>query len=149
MVAAGGGGQLNLYNGYGGYGGALTGGDAEGPANPSSGHSGYGATQEKYSFGVANLGTCIPGNGYYSGESLRGANAGGGSSYISGYPGCKAINKESTADNITHSDSPDHYSGKVFSDPVMIAGNDTMPNYDGGTMVGNSGNGYARITKIN
>ncbi len=86
------------------------------------------------------------GHGNHPGGSWSGG--GGGSSYISGYEGCKAITKESTESNINHSDSPDHYSGKVFSDSVMIAGNDTMPNYNGGTMVGNTGNGYARITKI-
>ncbi len=147
MVAAGGGGSY-YTGGYGGYGGTLTGGDGSGFSSKWNTRGGYGATQEKYSFGIANFGTCIPGNGYYSGEAASGANAGGGSSYISGYPGCKAITKESTVNNITHSDSPNHYSGKVFSDPVMIAGNDTMPSYNGGSMVGNMGNGYARITKI-
>ncbi len=146
MVAAGGGGAG--YTGYGGYGGALTGGDGEGFADYWTDRAGKGATQESYKFGVAEWSTHIPGNGYFSGEALGGANVGGGSSYISGYPGCKAITKESTESNITHTESPDHYSGKIFSDPVMIAGNDTMPNYNGGSMVGNSGNGYARITKI-
>ena len=73
--------------------------------------------------------------------------AGGGSSFISGYPGCRAISASSTADSITHLDSSTHYSGKVFAAPGMIAGNSPMPTHDGTkTMIGNTGNGYAKIT---
>ncbi len=88
------------------------------------------------------------GGGYYGGASTLHAGAAGGSSYISGYDGCKAIAKESTENNITHLDISEHYSGKVFTNSQMIAGNQSMPNYKGGTMTGNSGNGFARITKI-
>lgn len=35
-----------------------------------------------------------------------------------------------------------------LSSAQTIAGNTTMPNPTGGTMTGNSGNGYARITLI-
>ena len=42
-----------------------------------------------------------------------------------------------------------HYSGLIFTNTNMIAGNTSMPTHDGtGTMTGNSGNGYARITYI-
>ncbi|HPZ23740.1 MAG TPA: glycine rich domain-containing protein [Bacilli bacterium] len=42
-----------------------------------------------------------------------------------------------------------HYSGYVFTNANMIAGNASMPTHDGtSTMTGNSGNGYARITYL-
>lgn len=87
----------------------------------------------------------------------------GGSSFISGYPGCIAIEESSTKDAIKHktgSDANIHYSGKVFEEPVMISGNnvvnDGLPNYktdkqqitepDGTLRYGHAGDGYARIT---
>ena len=144
MVAAGGGGAR-----YSGYGGALIGGagyasDPEIPQNAD----GKGGTQTQYYFGYATRSTSIAGNGYYSGQSGQGRNAGGGSSFISGYPGCIAIDKESTVNNIITTESPNHYSGKIFSDSEMIAGNTTMPSPSGSTETGHSGNGYARITYI-
>ncbi len=105
------------------------------------------------------------GSGYYGGgggvdEGMTGVSGAGGSSFISGYKGCIAIKKESAADNIITNDgcteeSPNitcsyHYSGKVFIDMEMIAGNTEMPTHDGkDKMVGNNGNGYARIKLIN
>lgn len=42
-----------------------------------------------------------------------------------------------------------HKSGLKFTDTKMIAGKDSMPNHNGtGTMVGNSGDGYAKITNL-
>ena len=73
---------------------------------------------------------------------------GGGSSFISGYTGCDAISESSTEDNIIHTGQPNHYSGKVFTNPVMIAGNATMPKPNGGTETGHSGDGYAIISWI-
>ena len=70
----------------------------------------------------------------------------GGSSFVSGYTGCDAIDKDSTESNIIHTGSPVHSSGMHFISPQMIAGNATMPSYStNGTMVGNAGDGYARI----
>ena len=71
---------------------------------------------------------------------------GGGSSFISGHEGCDAITETSTADAITHTGEPNHYSGKVFTNTQMIAGNATQTKPGGGTETGHSGNGYARIT---
>ena len=79
-----------------------------------------------------------PGNGWTGG--------GGGSSFISGYTGCDAISSESTGDNIIHTGQPNHYSGKVFTNPVMIDGASIMPSPSGGTETGHSGNGYCIIT---
>ena len=91
------------------------------------------------------------GGGYYGGggagygSSIVGSGA-GGSSFISGYLGCDAIAESSTEDNIIHTGQPNHYSGYVFSNPVMIDGGSTMPSPSGGTETGHSGNGYCIIT---
>ena len=120
------------------------------------------------------------GGGFYGGGSGEGCNnncggsGGGGSSYISGHTGCVAIVSDSstsartgtggascttgTSDNLCSV----HYSGKVFTDTVMIDGAgyawtntkgslQQMPNPSGGyyaSGVGHSGNGYARITYL-
>ncbi len=105
------------------------------------------------------------GSGYYGGGGSQGtggnssAGGGGGSSYISGHEGCVAIKKESTEDEIQPKDGCTdgtedincsyHYSGKFFTETQMIAGNELMPTHNGeGTMEGNTGNGYAKITFI-
>ena len=73
----------------------------------------------------------------------------GGSSFISGYLGCNSITEASTENNIVHTGQANHYSGYVFKDGMMRSGNEEMPNYaSSGTMIGNSGNGYARISLI-
>lgn len=95
------------------------------------------------------------GSGYYGGSSSGHiASAGGGSSYISGYAGCVAISSASSltpksgcTDGTTNIECSYHYSGKIFQNAKMVAGNEKMPNHDGtGTITGNSGNGYAKIT---
>lgn len=94
------------------------------------------------------------GGGYYGGlaqqtVSSYASASGGGSSYISGYTGCNSISASSTENNIVHTNSPIHYSGRVFYDSVMKAGNEEMPAHSGnGVIVGNSGNGFAKITYI-
>lgn len=92
-------------------------------------------------------------------ESL--STAGSGSSFISGHEGCDAIAQNSTEGNITHTGQSVHYSQYKFTNTVMIDGEGYkwtttkgttsvgMPTHDGqSTMVGNSGNGYAKITYI-
>lgn len=89
------------------------------------------------------------GSGYYGGGSNGHGGAGGGSSFISGYDGCDAIAENSTEDNIIHTGQSVHYSGYKFKNAVMYAGNEEMPTHDGtSTMIGNSGNGYAKISLI-
>ena len=96
------------------------------------------------------------GAGYYGGSIGRHAPAGGGSSYISGYVGCVAITseeditpKEGCTDGTDDVTCSYHYSGLKFTDSEMKAGNEEMPNYSGTkTMVGNEGNGYAKITAM-
>lgn len=78
----------------------------------------------------------------------------GGSSYISGYNGCIAIkskdSSEPKTDTYSNIEDSYHYSNLIFENAVILGGKETMPNYIEGeeTITGNSGNGYARITKI-
>ena len=154
MVAGGGGGAAG--NGSptqirGGVGGNLTGGEGyyghidSGCCGPGGGGTqtsgGYCPYQNdvpecKGGFGYGgNGGAAGPGGGggYYGGAQGSWYNgAGGGSSFISGYPGCNAI---ISASNRNPSGQPNHYSGKVFTNMQMIAGQ-------------NPGNGKAVITLI-
>lgn len=107
------------------------------------------------------------GGGYYGGAGeaqQQGVNPNptGGSSFISGYTGAVAIASEddrtprldSNGDQCTNESALEdnecsiHYSNIVFSEPVMIAGNSTMPNKTGtGTMIGNrNSDGYAKVS---
>ena len=105
------------------------------------------------------------GAGYYGGgHGVHPGNAwtggGGGSSFISGHNGCDAILESSTNDNIIHTGQSIHYSGYQFTSTVMIDGRGYnwttekneligIPTYDGiGSMIGNDGTGYAKITFI-
>ena len=108
------------------------------------------------------------GGGYYGGGSGsvnndRSTSGAGGSSYVSGYKGSVAIKSatdlsprndsngtqctmESAADDVKCSE---HYSGLVFSNAIMIAGDESMPTHSNtSTMIGNSGNGFAKITYL-
>lgn len=148
MVAAGSGSANGGKSGSGGTltgkaGGGTQGGTQIAAASPSSSH--YTLS----SFGISN-GGCAGGNGYYpSGGALCVSGSGGGSSFISGHAGCNAITSTSTSSSIVHTGKPTHYSGKVFKNTIMISGDDSMPNYTvTGTMVGNSGHGFAKITAL-
>ena len=131
---------------YPGYAGTFPSNNPSGPIQ--------GAKQRVAGFGRGNgendfWASAGGGSGYYGGGgSMHSQSAAGGSSFISGYPGCDAISEESTSGNIIHTGQPNHYSGMVFSDPVMKAGNASMPKPTGGNETGHSGNGYARITPL-
>ena len=112
------------------------------------------------------------GGGYYgggAGGAISGSvgSASGGSSYISGHTGCVAIisqnditPKSGCTTGTTDNSCSIHYSGKKFTNTVMIDGQgyswtntkgalQQMPNPSGGyyaSGIGNSGNGVARIT---
>ena len=126
--------------------------------NTGNGYFGY-STIIGYGYGTGG------GSGYYGGgtggdTSCNVSSGAGGSSFISGHNGCNAIKEESTKDNIIHTGQSIHYSGLYFADTVMIDGEGYkwttekgsytgMPTHDGtGTMKGNTGNGYAKITYI-
>ena len=181
MVASGGGGTSNYKNAVtGGYGGSLTGGPGNLNIDSVQHTLATGGTQQSGGIGAGNAIETMNGkfgqggisdshgggggSGYYGGGSGHFVPAGvssgaGGSSFISGYDGCIAIDGNSTADNIKPKagcteESQNvtcsyHYSGKFFTEPVMIAGNEEMPKYNGkGTMIGNTGNGHAKIKLV-
>ena len=151
IVAGGGSGGATVTGGFnkpsGGSGGGLTGKGSIWKYNNTevTNHT-YNATQTTgYKFGIGqnaitkgNAGGAGAGGGYYGGytsiDSPAGG-AGGGSGYVSGYAGCNSISKESTEDNITHTGSSVHYSGKIFKDTEL---KDSV----------NSKRGYVLITKI-
>ena len=126
---------------YGGGGGSGEHSDGDG----TSGLFGIGGSHNEVNHGSGG------GGGYYGGGGGGNVSGGvgsgaGGSSFISGYPGCDAIAESSTEDHIVHTGQPNHYSGYVFTNPVMIDGGSTMPSPSGGTETGHSGNGYCIIT---
>lgn len=142
LIVAGGGGGTGV-EGIGGVGGGTTGGNgydtynadyndfcgaggtqyAAGCTNSTTvgcGTFGRGGDMSLYSGGYGGAGG---GGGYYGGggSARQHAGAGGGSSYVAS--GLTAVQ--------------------------LISGDQSMPDYTGdGTMIGNSGNGYAVITKL-
>ena len=93
---------------------------------------------------------CYNGGGSgLSGKAII-SSASGGSSYISGYDGCNSIAESSTEKNIIHTGNIIHYSGKYFLYTRMESGRNYMPSPSDTTteVQGNSGNGYAKITKM-
>ena len=153
MVAAGGGGAEWAYS-VGGNGGELTGNasiSAKSSTNPvyfndicagptqTSGRkcSDFVSGSNTYENRAGSFGSAgvldlsftdwggAGGGGYYGGSSYHFAFAGsGGSSFISGHEGCNALNRST---EIQHSNTPFHYSGFVFTETKMIAGNQSMP----------------------
>jgi len=126
MVAAGGGGSHWNYTGK--YGGTLS---ATGGAGQTGGYAfgygGAGVNNSKFTGGPGG-----GGSGYYggSGGQTNGAVGFGGSSFISGYAGCDAVDV-----NGSHTGQPVHYSGLQFYDTSMQAGV-------------KSGNGLVRISPV-
>ena len=158
MVAAGGGCCVYDNEELPSYGGALTSPNYI-DTYPSLDYTNeaQGTSQiSGYKFGIGQDGARAgAGGGYYGGCAIvrkenreRGLRGTGGSSFISGYTGCDAIDESSIEDNIVHTGQSNHYSGKVFTNPVMIAGNASMPKPKGGTETGHSGDGYCIISWI-
>ena len=99
------------------------------------------------------------GGGWFTGGNGSHAGAGGGSSYISGHEGCRAISEAATETNIQMK-SNSEYAGYYFDNTTMIDGNGyswssvkggftQMPTYTGKTNdVGNKGNGFIKITYL-
>ncbi len=114
------------------------------------GIGGYGINAAGY-YGYSSSGG---GGGYYGGghgnhPGNSWSGGGGGSSFISGLYGCDAISESSIEGNIIHTGQSKHYSGKVFYNGMMIAGDASMPTHAGSsTMIGNEGNGYAKISLL-
>ncbi len=66
------------------------------------------------------------GGRYYAGCNIAHCSGSGGF-IVSGYTGCNTIKVTSTATAIEHSNTPNHYSGYIFTNSTMIAGNISMP----------------------
>ena len=146
MVAAGGGGAS--YRTEGGAGGGLIGltnRDKSIPGNQTSGYK-FGIGQNGTGVGDSN-GVAGSGGGYYGGLSSEYADnmeaGSGGSSFISGFDGCNAISKDSTINNIIHTNQSIHYSGKKFTDSQLLDGNSNKIPYNNNNY---NGNGHATIT---
>ena len=172
MVAAGGG-SAEWGNSFGGNGGTIEGGESTSVAGTCLGAT-QTASQEcppgkypneldrlavKGGFGFAgnpepyngNDDGAFGGNGYYGGTSYQYSYAGsGGSSFISGHEGCKAIKEPTDFDNIEIVPKEDsiHYSGISFLLTKMIAGNQTMPLPNGNRGIWSEDNGAFRITYL-
>ena len=95
--------------------------------------------------------------GYYGGISSDvnyQSSGSGGSGFISGHEGCIAIKSISEiipkVQTYTKIEDSYHYSGKIFTNTVLLDGNQDMPSYkkDGENMKGNDDNGHCRITLI-
>ena len=128
-------------------------------------------------FGIAAACGATGGGGYYAGSGGAHATGGGagGSSYISGHTGCVAIAEGSTTNpravkitgcvtGTTDNACSIHYSGKYFTNTVMIDGAGYSWTNTKGTLtpmpdptsvgsyyasgVGHTGNGAARITQL-
>ncbi len=124
MVAGGGGGGTT--GGTSGAGGTLS---ASGGASQTGGYAfGYGGAAGNNSKFTGGPGG--GGSGYYGGRGGQSSDAigYGGSSFISGYTGCNAVDV-----NGSHTGQPVHYSGLQFYNASMQAGV-------------RGGNGYVRIS---
>lgn len=164
MVAGGGGGYREFL---GGNNLGLTGADGGAPSDFTN-RRGIGATQTTgFVFGRGgngdNTGSTYycnghagGGGGYYGGIGGLSTGmycytigGGAGSSFISGHIGANAIDSNSTSSKIMFTNQPNHDSGYIFDSTFMIGGNEFMPTYDWkSTMIGNRGDGYARITLL-
>ena len=164
MVAAGGGGGETTVDAktLGGPGAGLSGGASYKTGQSLASYGTLSSQTGGYQFGVGQNGVYISNNhprgggggGYYGGVVPKDNELGGfyaspgfgGSSFISGHSGCNAVKESSTSSSITHTGQPNHYSGYVFTNTVMKAGDESMPSPTGGTETGHSGNGYCKIT---
>ena len=137
LIIAGGGGGAEQHK-SGGVGGGLSGGSG---LNPNSVSCGSGGTQSSgYNFGQGQ-------NGRNAAQCANGdceGNGGSGSGYFGGTT-CTGTGNYSDESGAGGSG----YIGGV-TDGQTIAGNESIPTYEGNndTMIGNTGNGYARITYL-
>ena len=141
-IVAGGGGGGKYFTSYGEQNGSFgggTSGQAGATANYGNLYSGGGGTQSAGGAGGQNGGTAGSGTSGNGGNGISNlhpsGSSGGGGGYFGG--GGAGVGM-----------SPGGGSGYVggVTSSTITAGNASMPNPAGGTMVGRSGNGYIRIT---
>ena len=145
IVAGGGGGNGYSSANPGGAGGGLNG--IQGRSGSSSG--GGGGTQTNggvgYSNGIFGSATNSTGNGGAGGGGWYGGGAGrGGSVDSAGGGGSGYIHTPDSHKPSGWLLTEEHF----LTDAETIAGNQTIPKPSGGTQIGHTGNGYARITVI-
>ena len=89
------------------------------------------------------------GGGGIDGYNIIGYGA-GGSSFVSGYKDCLAIDTfQSTEESISMKSNSFHDSNFVFKDIIFLSGSDVgVPTLDGSTETGHTGNGMIRISLI-
>ncbi len=149
MVAAGGAGSsYSIVSAARAAGAGLSSADGSNAVTQTTGYSfGTGkAGMNNNTSNVPTFGSGGGGGGYYGGTTgpTSETYSTGGTSFISGHPGCNAVKIDGT-----HAGIPNHYSGVIFTDTQMIAGNASMPNPRGtGNITGNSGHGFVQISRV-
>lgn len=131
----------------GGHGGTLTagglGGQSDSTGNPGSFGQGGNWTEN----GNNSYGSGAGGGGWYGGGSgaSGGTAGGGGSGWIYTEEAFNTWNSGNSTDAANWKLDTKYY----LTDASTIAGNESMPTHDGlGTMIGNSENGFAKITLV-
>jgi len=145
MVAGGSSGGRNRFSG--GHGGGLYGGTSiSSPAwisNPGGTQTtgfalGAGENGRDFLTGDGTPGSG-GGGGYYGGFAInRLEPGGGGSGFISGHPGCDAVDADGN-----HTGQPIHFSGLYFSDTIMETG--VAPLDSDGMETGAAPTGHGRV----
>ncbi len=155
IIVAGAGGGGCYYSGYsGGVGGGSSGGDGTGYSttyNAKGGTQSAGGAGGSYNGGnykgtAGSLGT--GGAAATSTTSNYGRSGGGGGGYYGGGGGGYRANSSSYNRGQSGGGGGSGYVSATLESTSLIAGNQSMTDYDGSTVTGHSGNGYARITVI-
>lgn len=138
LLVAGGGGGAGCTDTYGGYGGGTQGGNGTG----TSFGLGYGASQTA---GGTNGGASQNGSfgrGGDTGVAYEWPGSGGGGGYYGGGAGANESGGGGSGGG-----GSGYYSTSLTS-AATVAGNQAFTQPSGGSAVGHTGNGYARITKL-
>lgn len=155
LLVAGGGGSDGATNKYGGYGGGLYGESAyqsygSGGGGGSQTSGGYGGNNNSGTFGIGGRGLYrSSGNGGAGGGGWYGGGGvypdGSGDDDRGGGGGSGFVLTNGAAVPSSYLLSPDDYK---LTDTILIAGNETVPTFDGWYTTGNSGNGNAKVTYL-
>lgn len=172
LVAGGGGGAGYTVNDKGGYGGGLNGGNCgndqyycgnggyyrgmgasqttPGKINNSPMYNNkYKATSGEFGLGGSGLGNSqgggSGGGGWFGGSGAYIGGGGGGSGFVWNEDSFNA----GATDAININGNYQITQSRYLYNSQIINGNESMPNPDGGEMVGNNGNGRLKITWMN